>query len=142
MKVLQMNHQVKAVTPSCETCGGPHSYNDCPATIGQTQNVYDAGAYNQGGNSYQPQGNRNLLSYRSDNYLGPPGFNQNKTEAVKIKTTKIGIKETIMETLRGITKEETNSSKELVMFKTRLRLIKPRVTKLQFSKPRFLNHKL
>nr|GFC37274.1 hypothetical protein [Tanacetum cinerariifolium] len=47
------------------------------ATVGQTQNVYAAGAY-QGGNSYQPQGNRNLLSYRSDNYLGPPGFNQNQ----------------------------------------------------------------
>ncbi|GKB45770.1 reverse transcriptase domain-containing protein [Tanacetum coccineum] len=78
MKVLQVNQQVKAVTPSCETCGGPHAYNDCPATVGQTQNVYAAGAYNQGGNSYQPQGNRNLLSYRSDNYLGPPGFNQNQ----------------------------------------------------------------
>nr|GFA26168.1 reverse transcriptase domain-containing protein [Tanacetum cinerariifolium] len=71
MKVLQINQQVKAVTPSCETCGGPHSYNDCPATVGQTQNVYAAGAY-QGGNSYQPQGNRNLLSYHSNNYLGPP----------------------------------------------------------------------
>nr|GEX80754.1 reverse transcriptase domain-containing protein [Tanacetum cinerariifolium] len=45
MKVLQINHQVKTVTPSCETCGGPHSYNDCPATVGQTQNVYVAGAY-------------------------------------------------------------------------------------------------
>nr|GEU89266.1 reverse transcriptase domain-containing protein [Tanacetum cinerariifolium] len=45
MKVLQINHQVKAVTPSCETCGGPHSYNDSPATVGQTQNVYAAGAY-------------------------------------------------------------------------------------------------
>nr|GEY16902.1 hypothetical protein [Tanacetum cinerariifolium] len=77
MKVLQINQQVIAVTPSCETYGGPHSYNDCSATIDQTQNVYAAGAY-QGGNSYQPQGNRNLLSYRSDNYLGPPGFNQNQ----------------------------------------------------------------
>nr|GEX19135.1 reverse transcriptase domain-containing protein [Tanacetum cinerariifolium] len=47
------------------------------STVGQTQNVYVVGAY-QGGNSYQPQGNRNLLSYRSDNYLGPPGFNQNQ----------------------------------------------------------------
>nr|GEX91289.1 hypothetical protein [Tanacetum cinerariifolium] len=54
MKVLQINRQVKAVTPSCETCGGPHSYNDCPTTVGQTHNVYAAGA-NQGGNSYQPQ---------------------------------------------------------------------------------------
>nr|GEV27117.1 reverse transcriptase domain-containing protein [Tanacetum cinerariifolium] len=49
-------------------------------TVGQTQNVYAAGAYNQGGNSYQPQGNRNLLSYHSDNYLGPPGFNQNQNQ--------------------------------------------------------------
>nr|GEW98858.1 reverse transcriptase domain-containing protein [Tanacetum cinerariifolium] len=56
MKVLQINQQVKAVTPSCETCGGPHAYNDCPATAGQTQNVYAAGAYN----------------------LRPPGFNQNQ----------------------------------------------------------------
>nr|GEW08947.1 DNA-directed DNA polymerase [Tanacetum cinerariifolium] len=49
MKVLQINQQVKSVTHSCKTCGGPHSYNDCPATVGQTQNVYAAGAYNQGG---------------------------------------------------------------------------------------------
>nr|GFA34331.1 hypothetical protein [Tanacetum cinerariifolium] len=48
-----VNQQVKAVTPSCETCGGPHSFNDCLATVGQTQNVYAAGAYQ--GNSYEPQ---------------------------------------------------------------------------------------
>nr|GEU87401.1 reverse transcriptase domain-containing protein [Tanacetum cinerariifolium] len=46
-------------------------HNDCPAIVCQTQNIYVAGAYQ--GNSYQPQGNRNLLSYRSDNYLGLPG---------------------------------------------------------------------
>nr|GEW20880.1 aminoacyl-tRNA synthetase, class 1a, anticodon-binding [Tanacetum cinerariifolium] len=78
MKVLQINQQVKAVTHNCETCGGPHSYNDCSAIVGQTRNVYAARAYNQGGNSYQPQENRNLLNYHSDNYLGPPGFNQNQ----------------------------------------------------------------
>nr|GEX47497.1 hypothetical protein [Tanacetum cinerariifolium] len=81
MKVLQINQQVKAVTLSCETCGGPHSYNDYPAIVGQTQNVYAAGAYNQGGNSYQPRENRNLLSYHSDNYLGPPGFTQNQNRS-------------------------------------------------------------
>nr|GEW49259.1 reverse transcriptase domain-containing protein [Tanacetum cinerariifolium] len=54
MKVLQINQQVKAVTHNCKTCGGPHSYNDCPATVGQTQNVYASRAYNQGSNSYQP----------------------------------------------------------------------------------------
>nr|GEX03165.1 reverse transcriptase domain-containing protein [Tanacetum cinerariifolium] len=36
---------VKAVTPNCETCGGPHSFSDCPATVGNTQNIYAAGAY-------------------------------------------------------------------------------------------------
>nr|GEW21134.1 reverse transcriptase domain-containing protein [Tanacetum cinerariifolium] len=45
MRVLQVNQQVKAVTPNCETYGGPHSFSDCPATVGNTQNVYDAGAY-------------------------------------------------------------------------------------------------
>nr|GEZ12899.1 reverse transcriptase domain-containing protein [Tanacetum cinerariifolium] len=81
MKVLQINQQVKAVAHNCKTYSGPYSYNDCPATIGQTQNVYAAGAYNQGGNSYQPQGNRNLLSYHLENYLGPPGFNQNQNRS-------------------------------------------------------------
>ncbi|GKA87351.1 reverse transcriptase domain-containing protein [Tanacetum coccineum] len=56
IKMLQTNQQVKAVTPSCETRGVPHAYNDCSATVAQTQNVYAAGAYNQGGTSYQPQG--------------------------------------------------------------------------------------
>nr|GEU32507.1 reverse transcriptase domain-containing protein [Tanacetum cinerariifolium] len=40
-------------------------------TVGNTQNLYVARAYQA--NSYQPQGNRNLLIYRSDNYLGPAG---------------------------------------------------------------------
>nr|GEZ06975.1 reverse transcriptase domain-containing protein [Tanacetum cinerariifolium] len=48
MKVLQINQQVKAITLNCETCGGPHSYNDCPPIVGQTQNVCDVGAF-QGG---------------------------------------------------------------------------------------------
>nr|GEW25921.1 reverse transcriptase domain-containing protein [Tanacetum cinerariifolium] len=70
IKVLQINQQVKAVTPSCETCGGPHSYNDCLATVGQTQNVYAARAY-QGGNSYQRQGNNHGI---------PQGNNQGRNQ--------------------------------------------------------------
>nr|GEW40018.1 reverse transcriptase domain-containing protein [Tanacetum cinerariifolium] len=62
----------------CETCGGPHSFTECPAIGGYTQETAYAttGNYNSGGNSYQPQGDRNLLSYRSNNYLGLPDFNQ------------------------------------------------------------------
>nr|GEX04394.1 uncharacterized mitochondrial protein AtMg00810-like [Tanacetum cinerariifolium] len=65
MKVLQINQEVKAVAHNCETCGGPHSYNDCPATIGQTQNVYVAGAYNQGGASH---GQNPPLAYQEPAY--------------------------------------------------------------------------
>nr|GEV23711.1 reverse transcriptase domain-containing protein [Tanacetum cinerariifolium] len=64
----EVNQQVKVVTLNCETCGGPHSFFDCPATVGNTQNVYAAGAYQ-------------------------------------------GIKEIII--LRGTTREETSSSREL-----------------------------
>nr|GEZ02270.1 reverse transcriptase domain-containing protein [Tanacetum cinerariifolium] len=45
MRVLQVNQQVKAVAPNCEICGGPYSFSDCPSTVGNTQNVYAAGAY-------------------------------------------------------------------------------------------------
>nr|GEW34740.1 hypothetical protein [Tanacetum cinerariifolium] len=44
-RVLQVNQQVKAVAPNYETCGGPHSFNDCLATVGNTHNVHDVGAY-------------------------------------------------------------------------------------------------
>ncbi|GJW29181.1 hypothetical protein Tco_0046056 [Tanacetum coccineum] len=39
-RVLQTNQQVNTVTPSCETCGGPHSYNDYPATVGKIRTVH------------------------------------------------------------------------------------------------------
>ncbi|GKB06936.1 hypothetical protein Tco_0835169 [Tanacetum coccineum] len=76
--MMRQIQSVKSVNPKCETCGGPHSFTECPAADGYTQEAAYAttGNYNSGGNSYQPQGDRNLLSYRSNNYLGPPGFNQ------------------------------------------------------------------
>nr|GEZ03888.1 hypothetical protein [Tanacetum cinerariifolium] len=39
IRVLQVNQQVKAVTPNYKTCGGPYSFSDCPATVGNTQNI-------------------------------------------------------------------------------------------------------
>ncbi|GKB31911.1 hypothetical protein Tco_0871312 [Tanacetum coccineum] len=50
--ILQMyrsNQQVNSVTPSCETCGGPHSYYECQAAGGYTQDVYATSeTYNAG----------------------------------------------------------------------------------------------
>nr|GEW14442.1 reverse transcriptase domain-containing protein [Tanacetum cinerariifolium] len=61
-------------------------------TVGQTQNVYAAGAYNPGGNSYQPQGASHgqnpPLTYQAPDYQAP------------------GYQAPV---------QETNSSKELVM---------------------------
>nr|GEU98868.1 putative reverse transcriptase domain-containing protein [Tanacetum cinerariifolium] len=69
MKVLQINQQVKAVTPNCETCGGPHSYNDCPTFIGQTQN-----GNNQGRNRFfqgASHGQNSPLAYQAPGYQAP-----------------------------------------------------------------------
>ncbi|GJT20946.1 reverse transcriptase domain-containing protein [Tanacetum coccineum] len=78
VEMMRQMQSVKSVNPKCQTCGGPHSFTECPAADGYTQEAVYAttGNHNLGGNSYQPQGDRNLLSYRSNNYLGPPGFNQ------------------------------------------------------------------
>nr|GFC54642.1 reverse transcriptase domain-containing protein [Tanacetum cinerariifolium] len=71
MRVLQVNQQVKAVTPNCETRGGPHSFTDCPATVGNTQNVYAAGAY-QGNTISNPKEDLKGITTRSGTaYQGP-----------------------------------------------------------------------
>ncbi|GKG26151.1 hypothetical protein Tco_0399297, partial [Tanacetum coccineum] len=70
---------VKAVEQSCVTCGGGHSYQNCPATDG---NVYHDNIqeyvsqavtvnYNQGNASYRPQMVANLTS-RFSSYVKPP----------------------------------------------------------------------
>nr|GEW42074.1 reverse transcriptase domain-containing protein [Tanacetum cinerariifolium] len=86
LKVLQINQQVKAVTLNCETYGGPHSYKDCPATVGKTQNVYATGAYNQGGfNQNQNQNNlnqnfQNQKRNQGNNHGIPQGNNQGRNQ--------------------------------------------------------------
>nr|GEU62380.1 reverse transcriptase domain-containing protein [Tanacetum cinerariifolium] len=64
---------VQRITPSCEACGGPHSYNDCPTTVGQTQNVYAARGYNQGETPLlTPKEDFKGINTRSGNaYKGP-----------------------------------------------------------------------
>ncbi|GJU79917.1 reverse transcriptase domain-containing protein [Tanacetum coccineum] len=102
--MLQMfcsNQQVNYVTPSCETYGGPHSYYECQATDGYTQDIYaTAGNYNSGGNACQPQGDRNLLSYRSNNFFGSPG-NQNQGNNQNFQTIKTNLIK-----VKGITRTE------------------------------------
>nr|GEZ20261.1 reverse transcriptase domain-containing protein [Tanacetum cinerariifolium] len=82
MRVLQVNQKVKAITPNCETCGGPHSYSDCPATVGQTQNVYAVGAYqifNQNQNRSNPNQNFHNQNMNQGNH-NPQGKNQGRNQ--------------------------------------------------------------
>nr|GEW15949.1 hypothetical protein [Tanacetum cinerariifolium] len=59
------------ITPNCETYGGPHSFNDCPATVVQTQNVDAAGAY-QGNTITNPKEDLKGITTRSGTaYQGP-----------------------------------------------------------------------
>nr|GEX31364.1 reverse transcriptase domain-containing protein [Tanacetum cinerariifolium] len=122
MKVLQINQQVKAVTPSCETCGGPHSYNDCPATVGQTQNVYTAGAY-QGGNSYQPQGRfEGITTRRGTAYQGPTiPTTSSSLPKVEERETEV-TKDTVPPTNNGSTKDVQPSpnQKPIIPYPSRL----------------------
>nr|GFC90540.1 hypothetical protein [Tanacetum cinerariifolium] len=54
---------VKAVESNCVTCGGTHSYQNCPATSGNVyqDNIHEyvsqaaAANYNQGNTSFRPQ---------------------------------------------------------------------------------------
>nr|GEW05410.1 reverse transcriptase domain-containing protein [Tanacetum cinerariifolium] len=71
MRVLQVNQQVKEITPSCETCGGPHSYNDCLATVGQTQNVYAVGAYQGASHGQNPPPAYQAPAYQASGYQAP-----------------------------------------------------------------------
>ncbi|GJX99468.1 reverse transcriptase domain-containing protein [Tanacetum coccineum] len=85
MTVMFKQHQVtpapafvKAVEESCVTCGGAHSYRQCPATDGNTFSGYHdniqvyvsaaAANYNQGNTGYRPQ---NVA-----NQIRPSGFAQ------------------------------------------------------------------
>nr|GEX11225.1 reverse transcriptase domain-containing protein [Tanacetum cinerariifolium] len=119
MEVLQINQQVKVVTPRCETCGGPHSYNDYPATVGQTQNVYAAGSY-QGGNPYQPQGashGPNLPpAYQSLGYQAPvhqPSIPQSLVVTTTEFTNYMKANDAILKDMQTNITSLTNSNLEL-----------------------------
>nr|GEV09462.1 reverse transcriptase domain-containing protein [Tanacetum cinerariifolium] len=71
MRVFQVNQQVKAVTPNCKTCGGPHSFSDCPATVGNTQNVYAAGAYMGASHGQNPPPAYQAPAYQAPGYQAP-----------------------------------------------------------------------
>ncbi|GKC08806.1 reverse transcriptase domain-containing protein [Tanacetum coccineum] len=81
LEMMRQIQSVKSVNPKCETCGGPHSFTDSlPKRRWLTQkrpHYATTGNYNSG--IFLPINKvGNLLRLSSNNYLGPPGFNQNR----------------------------------------------------------------
>ncbi|GJY51912.1 reverse transcriptase domain-containing protein [Tanacetum coccineum] len=108
LRMSQSNPQVNVVNQSCETCGGPHRYTECQATGSHTQDVYVV------------QGDRNLLSYRSNNYLGP-GYQAplNQTQVVpsndlsnymKVNEANMRAMQNQITTMRAELKNEMNNT--------------------------------
>nr|GEY65333.1 reverse transcriptase domain-containing protein [Tanacetum cinerariifolium] len=65
---------VKAVKPNCVTCGGTHSYQNCPATSG---NVYQDNIQeyvSQAASANYSQGNTGFRPQMVANQIRPPGF--------------------------------------------------------------------
>ncbi|GJY74889.1 reverse transcriptase domain-containing protein [Tanacetum coccineum] len=70
LQIYRSNQVVNFMTPSCKTCGGSHSYYECQAAGGYTQDVYaTTGTYNSGGNTHQPQEMRKALQERPQGVL-------------------------------------------------------------------------
>nr|GEY32425.1 reverse transcriptase domain-containing protein [Tanacetum cinerariifolium] len=89
---------VKAVETNCVTCGGTHSYQNCPAT---SKNVYRdniqeyvsqaaAANYNQGNTSFRPQMVANQIQPLGSETL-PSNTNTNPKEELKGITTRSGV---------------------------------------------------
>nr|GEZ72212.1 reverse transcriptase domain-containing protein [Tanacetum cinerariifolium] len=74
---------VKAVEPNCVTCGGTHSYQNCPATSGNIyrDNIQEyvsqaaAANYNQGNTSFRPQ----MVANQNRPFGFPPHQNNQNT---------------------------------------------------------------
>ncbi|GKC79987.1 reverse transcriptase domain-containing protein [Tanacetum coccineum] len=91
LQMYRINQQVNSVSPGCETCGGPHSYYECQAASGYTQDVYaTSGTYNQGGNTYRTQDLKRLLLQRPQGVL-PSNTEPNPREQVNSIMTRSGL---------------------------------------------------
>ncbi|GJV75396.1 hypothetical protein Tco_1506980 [Tanacetum coccineum] len=73
LKMSQYNQQVNVVNPSCETCGGPDCYTECPAVGGYTQETAYATTGSLPSNTVaNPRGDLKAITTRSGvAYDGP-----------------------------------------------------------------------
>nr|GEY14005.1 reverse transcriptase domain-containing protein [Tanacetum cinerariifolium] len=104
MRVQQVNQLVKVVTPNYETCGGPHSFSDCPATVGNTQNVYVAGAY-QGNTITNPKEDLKGITTRSGTAYPEPTIPTTSSTPPVVERETEATKDTVHPTNNGSTED-------------------------------------
>nr|GEW32369.1 reverse transcriptase domain-containing protein [Tanacetum cinerariifolium] len=83
--IMRQIQLVKYVNLKCKTCGGLHSFTECPAVGGYTQEAVYATTrnHNSGGNSYQPQG-----TLDSTYFFFSPERSRTRTGGNKVQTTR------------------------------------------------------
>ncbi|GKD66495.1 reverse transcriptase domain-containing protein, partial [Tanacetum coccineum] len=111
VEMMRQIQLVKYVNPKCETCGGPHSFTECPATDGYAQEAayattgnYNSGGqnFNQGNNNYQAP-NLQAPNFQAPNYQAQVGPSNELTNYMKSNEA----------TLRAMQTQMTNMKTEL-----------------------------
>ncbi|GJV80913.1 reverse transcriptase domain-containing protein [Tanacetum coccineum] len=118
VEMMRQIQSVKSVNPKCETCGGPHSFTECPAADGYTQEAaywnFQAPNYqapnnqgrgqnfNQGNNNYQAP-NLQAPNFQALNYQAQVGPSNELTNYMKSNEA----------TLRAMQTQMTNMKTEL-----------------------------
>ncbi|GKC10863.1 reverse transcriptase domain-containing protein, partial [Tanacetum coccineum] len=107
VEMMRQIQTIKSIDKKCETCGGPHSFTECPVADGYTQEAPYAttGNHNLEGNAYQPQGGVKAITTRSSvAYDGPsipptpsplPKEVERETEVTKDKVQPTSLESTV-----------------------------------------------
>ncbi|GJS59169.1 hypothetical protein Tco_0653953 [Tanacetum coccineum] len=131
VEMMRQIQSVKSVNPKCETCGGPHSFTECPAADGYTQEAaYSTTGrgknFNQGNNNYQAH-NLQAPKFQASNFQGQVGPSNELTNYMKSNEA----------TLRAMQTQMTNMKTELRNeFKS---TIDARTNKIEYQNNQIMN---
>ncbi|GJT40857.1 reverse transcriptase domain-containing protein [Tanacetum coccineum] len=123
-QVTPASASVKAVKESCVTCGGAHSYRQCPATDGNTfsgyrdsiQEYVSAAAvnYNQGNTGYRPQSQTQVApSNELSNYKKINEANM-KAMQNQINNVKNELRNEMQSSIQTLMSNQTNELKNMM----------------------------
>ncbi|GJY70271.1 hypothetical protein Tco_0473974 [Tanacetum coccineum] len=123
VEMMRQIQSVKSVDMKCETCGGPHSFTECPAANGYTQEaVYDTTGNFQAPNYQAPnnqergknfnQGNNNYQApnFQVPNYQAQVGPSNELTNYIKSNEATLRAMQTHMTNMKTELRNEFKST--------------------------------